>query len=173
MDGQTIFAILAGSALACFSLVMVGYSFFRGNGPAETSAIPARAADDDRVALEDLLDSIDTLELEYQLGNVPQEQYQDQLGSYRLQVAAAIKEQLERDEAPPELALEREVLHARSTADGNWRRCPQCDAPLPAPVDGDTRAASCPHCNAMLATNGASIPPIETGEESPARANSH
>ena len=37
MDGETIFAILVGAALACFSLVMVGYSFFRGTGSSTSS----------------------------------------------------------------------------------------------------------------------------------------
>ena len=77
MDGGTIFAILVGLALAVFSLVMVAYSFFRGSsanpGQAQSSPVSV-AVGDDNVGLDSIYDSIDTLELEYQLGNLPEEQ---------------------------------------------------------------------------------------------------
>ncbi len=170
MDGQIIFTILVGSALACFSLVMVGYSFFRGHEHGGPPRDPAAVAEDGSVGLEDLLDSIDTLELEYQLGNVADDQYRYQLGSYRLQVAAAIKEQLDSGDAPPELVLEREILQVRTMAAGNWRPCPQCDAPLPASSDGVTSTGSCPHCNAILSPNGLGTHEPQTAEESPSAA---
>ena len=165
MDGETIFAILVGLALAVFSLVMVSYSFFRGSStnPGQAQSSPASvSASDDGVGLDSIYDSIDTLELEYQLGNLPEDQYRQQLQAYRLEAAATIKSQLEQGAAPPELLLEQEVIAARAelrsaeSAEGTrpepvegWQACPQCDAPIPA-APGQS-VDSCPHCGASVA----------------------
>lgn len=182
MDGQTIFAILIGAALACFSLVMVGYAFFRGDSPSLSSSpvgqeadSPLQSTSDDGVGLDAIYDSIDTLELDYQLGNVPEDQYREQLQGYRLQAAVAVKSMLERGDAPPELLLEQEVLAARSSGAHRhaslhspvepveihgsvegWRACPQCDAPVP--LDD----APCPHCGAAV-VEVSPLPPGEGG----------
>ena len=158
MDGETIFAIVVGIALAAFSLVMVSYSFFRGSstssGQAQSSPSPSG---DDGVGSDSIYDSIDTLELEYQLGNLPEEQYREQLQRYRLEAAAAIKSQLEQGAAAPELLLEQEVIAARSElrsaepAEG-WQACPQCDAPIPTTLGQSSGA--CPHCSAQLSDSG-------------------
>ena len=164
MDGETIFAILVGAALGVFSLVMVAYSFFRdpsaSSGQAQSSPV-STSASDDSVGLDSIYDSIDTLELEYQLGNLPEGQYREQLQAYRLDAAAVIKSQLEQGAAPPELLLEQEVIAARAelrsteSAEGThpepaegWVPCPQCDAPIPAAL-GQSGGA-CPHCGAYL-----------------------
>ena len=150
MDGQTIFAILVGAALACFSLVMVGYSFFRDRDTKSVTTDNGFLSGDDSIGVDAILDSIDTLELEYQLGNIPEEQYLQQMRAYRLQAAVEVKGLLDRGEAPPELVLEQEVLKARSSVGESWRSCPRCDAPLPLAVDIDNGNATCPHCNAPL-----------------------
>ena len=155
MEAQTVFAILVGAALACFSLVMVGYSFFRGNEARETGPVTSTPTDDD-VGVDSILDSINTLDLEYQLGNVADDQYREQMASYRLQVALAVKSELERGDASPELFLEQEILEARAKGAGAWRSCPRCDAPLPVTSDGDAPLAACPHCNASLANGNSS-----------------
>ena len=164
MDGETIFAILVGAALGVFSLVMVAYSFFRGpstsSGQAQSSPM-SMSASDDSVGLDSIYDSIDTLELEYQLGNLPPGQYREQLQAYRLEAAAVIKSQLEQGAAPPELLLEQEVIAARAelrsaeSAEGThpelvegWQPCLQCDAPIPDAL-GQSGGA-CPHCGAYL-----------------------
>ena len=164
MDGETIVAIVAGVVLAVFSLVMVAHSFFRGS-PASSvqaqSSLTPPPVGDDSVGLDSIYDSIDTLELEYQLGNLPEDQYREQLRAYRLEAAAAIRAQLEQGAAPPELLLEQEVLTARAeirstqTSDGGvsdpaggWRACPQCDAPVPAALG--MSGGSCPHCGAPV-----------------------
>ena len=164
MDGETIFAILVGVALAAFSLVMVSYSFFRRSttDPGQVQSSPvASPSSDDGVGLDAIYDSIDTLELEYQLGNLPEGQYREQLQAYRLEAAAAIKTQLEQGEASPELLVELEVMAARAEIrsaqplDGadtdvtqDWRACPQCDAPIPAALGLSNGA--CPHCGAAV-----------------------
>ena len=159
MDGETIFAIVVGIALAVFSLVMVSYSFFRGSSTSSGQARSSQAplASGEGVALDSIYDSIDTLELEYQLGNLPEEQYREQLQRYRLEAAATIKSQLEQGAAPPELLLEQEVIAARSElrsaepAEG-WQACPQCDAPIPTTLGQSSGA--CPHCSAQLSDSG-------------------
>ena len=166
MDWETIFAILVGSALAVFSLVMVAYSFFRGSstGPTQANAqasAAAQPAGDGSVGLDSIYDSINTLDLEYHLGNLPEEQYREQLQAYRLEAAMVIKAQLEQGEAPPELLLEQEVIVARAeirSAESageahpelveGWRACPQCDAPAPAALIQSRDA--CPQCGAPL-----------------------
>lgn len=179
MEAQTVFAILVGAALACFSLVMVGYSFFRGNEareiPPVASGRPLTGSGDDEVGVDAILDSINTLDLEYQLGNVTDDQYREQMASYRMQVALAVKAQLEGGDASPELLLEQEILEARARGADGWRSCPRCDAPLPvAPPfssgkglsgDGNAPLALCPHCNASLA-NGNSPSSVEAAEVS-------
>ena len=170
MDGETVFAILAGLALAVFSLVMVAYSFFRGSSTGSGQAnpqsfAPAQSTSDDGVGLDSIYDAINTLDLEYQLGNLPEEQYREQLQAYRLEAAAVIKAQLEQGEASPDLLLEQEVMAARaeirSTRTGSetypeivegWQSCPQCDAPVPAALGQS--GGSCPHCGAYLPESG-------------------
>ena len=160
MDAQTVFAILVGAALACFSLVMVGYSFFRGNEAREIEPVastrPSTDSGDDDVGVDAIIDSINTLDLEYQLGNVTDDQYREQMASYRMQVALAVKAELEGGNASPELLLEQEILVARANGADTWRPCPQCDAPLPAAVDGDAPLDFCPHCSASLANGNSS-----------------
>ena len=170
MDGETILAILMGSALAVFSLVMVAYSFFRDSStnPAQAnvrSSGTVKPTGEDGVGLDSIYDSINTLDLEYQLGNLPEEQYREQLRAYRLEAAAIIKAQLEHGEAPPELLLEQEVMAARAEirsaesaseahpelAEG-WQDCPHCDAPIPAAIGLSNGA--CPHCGAHLSESG-------------------
>ena len=150
MDSQTVLAILVGVALACFSLVMVGYSFFRNRSPRQEAAATIPGQPDDGVGLDSLLDSLDTLELEHQLGNIPEEQYTEQLNSYRHQIALLIKSQLESEDPPPELLLEQEVLRARADGVAVWQSCPQCDAPLPVLTVDGSDAFTCPHCDASL-----------------------
>lgn len=169
MEGETVIAVLLGAALAVFSLVMVAYSFFRGNETAAPSPSPAQAVDEDGVGLDSIYDSIDTLELEYQLGNLPEDQYREQLRAYRLEAAAAIKNQLEGGAAPADLLLEQEVMAARAeirstNPAAGWQACPQCDAPIPAALaqsDG-----SCPHCGASFSSPLPGIDSAETSTDS-------
>ena len=175
MDGQTIFAILIGTALACFSLVMVGYSFFRGNESRADEPRVSFQESGDGVGLDSIYDSVDTLELEFQLGNIPEGQYREQLDSYRLQTAMAIRESIEHGNAPDELILEHEILAARSEIRSgemplDWNPCPRCDAPLPRSADGNSDGSSCPHCGAPLATGSPADPEGNRDTESPTQA---
>ena len=169
MDVQTVLAILVSVALACFSLVMVGYSFFRNRAPQHEPATVTSGQEDDGVGLDSLFDSLETLELEFQLGNIPEQEYAQQLFSHRQQIAALVKEQLERGDAAPELLLEQEILRVRAGGVAVWRSCPQCDAPLPAPSADGTGAATCPHCNAALSPAALSKEPFCATPVTPVR----
>jgi len=113
------------------------------------------------VGLDSIYDSIDTLELEYQLGNLPEGQYREQLQAYRLDAAAVIKSPLEQGAAPPELLLEQEVLAARAELHSaepaqeprpepaaGWQPRPKCDAPIPAALGQSD--GSCPNCGTSV-----------------------
>ena len=159
MDSETVLAIVFGAALAVFSLVMVCYSFVRGRkdtGPVPEfiSQMPRPETADndgpsiDGPSIDSIYESIHTLELEYQLGNLLKPQFQEQFQAYRLQAAAALKEQLENSKADPLWLLEQEVMEARSAMHDNEMVvpvCPDCSGPVPA------EASECPHCGAELA----------------------
>lgn len=115
MDSGVLLSVIFGGLLALFSLAVVGYSFLRGTGAPEAAAASDDAGmpADDELPLESLYDSLETLQLEYRLGNLPEEQYREQYESYRRQAAAIIKRQLESGAADPELRLEAEVLARR------------------------------------------------------------
>ena len=172
MDGETIIAILMGGALAGFSLFMVAYSFFRGESdraPSPESSEESNDSESDAVGvgLESIYDSIDTLDLDFQLGNIPADQHREELLAYRLEAAAIIRERIESGNAPPELLLEQDVLDARATlgslqvAETGWRSCPECDAPIPF---GDV---PCPHCGASPDADRteATIPSTESARQ--------
>ena len=102
--------------------------------------------------------AIETLELDYQLGNLPEAEYRRQLQAYRVEAAEVIRAQLEgmppdagddADAAGPESRLEREVMALRrpdaseSLPSESTAACPECDAPIPAGLRGP-----CPGCGA-------------------------
>lgn len=155
MDGETVVAIVFGAALAVFSLVMVGHSFLRGREDANSTLEPTtvepqstvKQAQGEGPSVDSIYESIYTLELEYQLGNLPEQQFQKQFQAYRLQAAAALKEQLENGQTDLLSSLEQEVLGARTTLQDNQALdpvCPDCSGP----VSSETR--DCPHCGAGI-----------------------
>ena len=166
MDGEAVIAILLGAALAIFSLVIAGYpivrdAFFR---PAERAdagddaSLPPDGDDAAGVGAESIYDAIETLELDYQLGNLPEAEYRRQLQAYRVEAAEVIRAQLDGmppdagddgDAAGPESMLEREVMALRRPDASDTlpadtaAACPECDAPIPAALRGP-----CPGCGA-------------------------
>jgi hypothetical protein len=164
MDAETVLSIIMGVALAAFSLLVVGSAFLRGQSPEEDSHVRHEPASQDfndvgEVGLDSIYESIDTLELDYQLGNVLENQYHEQLESYRLQAAAAVKRLIESGNAGPELLLEHEVLAARdSLGNGAATTCAECGEQAP-PESG-----VCPGCGAELAA-----PPVHSDGAASAR----
>lgn len=150
MDAGTALSIIFGAVLALFSIFLVAYSFVRGHRlepDSHESALP----ESDDPALGDIFDAIHTLELEYQLGRMPQEEFEGQFHAYRVQAATVLRDQLEAGRGDPAWLLEHQILLARDAqeiaggktiASGN--PCPDCSAGVP---EG---AGDCPHCGAKM-----------------------
>jgi hypothetical protein len=155
VDGETILSIILGVGLAAFSVILVGYSFLRRSD--RESAIPAAAPEMngppvpeavEALGIDSVFEAINTLELEYQLGNIPEAQYQEQLEAYRIEAAAALKTMLESGNAGPAWALEREVLEAGASVRQTSPRCPECGSLLSRYDD------TCPECGVEVAPGG-------------------
>ena len=135
-------AIIIGSILAIFTLSVVAYPFLKSRWRITPNS-PTVGRGTLAPELESVYDAICTLQLEYQLGHVPQELYQEQLRGYRLRAAAALK-RIETDRADdPEWILEQEVLAARAALRGAYL-CKTCGTATE--VVGDV----CPNCGTEL-----------------------
>ena len=139
-------ALLVGGALALFSIAIVIYPFLRRRFRFRTGS-PKSEARPTAPELEAIYDGIRTLQLEYQLGRVPEYLYREQLQSYRVQAATALRQEVTEQTSDPERLFEQEVLVARavlSSANGGPRPCPNCRS-LAAPG-----LTLCPECGAQL-----------------------
>ena len=100
--------LLVAVALVVLSIGVLIYPFVRGRIQSEHGEqVPVPVMGE----VEDILDAIRTLQLEFQLGNVPEPQYRKELRAYRMQAAAMLRDQMEPQDAG--LELEQEVLMAR------------------------------------------------------------
>lgn len=149
MDAGVALSIFFGAALAVFSTFWVGYSLVRGNRP-EPHVNENTLPESDDPALSDIFDAIRTLELEFQLGRMPQEEFQGQFQAYRVQAATVLRDQLEAGRGDPAWLLEQEILLARNgqeNANGAQVRnvpCPDCSVAVPENV------GNCPNCGAEM-----------------------
>ena len=138
-------ALILGALLAAFSIAVVAYPFLK-------SRLQARPGDRGLYAygvteLENIHDAIRTLQLEYQLGQVPETVYREHLRDYRLQAATTLRQRMKDQAGPPDWLLEQEVLVARATrrvTNGGPRPCPGCRSLL------STEMRVCPECGAQL-----------------------
>ena len=124
-------AIIIGAVLCLFSIAVLLYPFFkapRAGSVAESLENAGLENDGESPQkLESVYQAIRTLQLEHQLGRVPDGSYKDQLDAYRLEAAEILRSRAlaqpvgkdaiqdprasaESDEA----ALEREILLARA-----------------------------------------------------------
>ena len=82
--------------------------------------------------LESIYEAIRTLQLERELGSVPEGLYREQLNSYRLQAAMILREQEEAQVISGEAALEEEIRLARAglaRIANEESLCPNCARP--------------------------------------------
>ena len=145
MEAETVISISFGAILAVFSFAVAGYSFVRDRKT--LSVDNASSLDYDAQALADIFDAINTLDLEFQLGRLPQEQFQEQFQAYRIQAANVLRDQLEAGRGDPAWVLEQEILLARNakeSSDGRIVACPDCSAAVL------ESAVNCPHCGAEM-----------------------
>jgi len=113
-------------------------------------------APDEGPDLETIYEAIQTLQLEHQLGNVPQGLYREQLGAYRRQAALLLRRQTELLGQDDDRVLEQEIMLARASlplsllgrSNGSTASCPNCGATFGV---GLTR---CPECGVELAPVG-------------------
>ena len=127
-------ALIIGTILALLSLGVAVYPFARrrlgmdkaaraaaAGGMAGAETETETAAGPDTASLADIYAAIRTLQLERELGRIPEGLYQEQLNDYRLQAALALRrqEQEQQSAAAPagrdaDAALEAEIQAARA-----------------------------------------------------------
>jgi hypothetical protein len=137
-------AIFIGAVLAVLSIAVIVYPFLKSHGSGRQRA-PLAGVDPDIPDLDAIYEAIRTLQLEHQLGNIPQGLYQEQLDSYRIQAALALKQQMEAQDE--DWSLEQEIMLARSSLaqiNGHATPCPNCSAMV------SVALTQCPECNTEL-----------------------
>ena len=146
----TIGAILALLGIAVALYPFLRYRFF-GQSTFDDLAPPDVAAADVAEAapeeLEAIYQSIRTLQLERELGNIPEGLYREQLNGYRMQAARLLRELEQKSASGGDWTLEEEIRVARSGLYGGpagGLPCPNCGRPAPA------GAGDCPECGAAL-----------------------
>ena len=121
--------LIVGILLAVFSLAVVAYPLITGHCSRRRSLIDTDTSEH-MVKLEAVYAAIETLMLEYQLGNIPQELYQVQLNDYRLQAAEFLRQRDQDESENPDSLLEQEILDAR-LAMGQMDDSPEDTPPRP------------------------------------------
>ncbi len=113
-------ALIIGVVLAVISVIVVVYPFLQRKGRASGEGIaggpdPAPESAPNLVTdeLDSLLEAMRTLQLDHQLDKIPDGIYQEQLRTYRLRAAGALRRQVEARTGDPDRDLEREVWMVR------------------------------------------------------------
>ncbi len=144
---EPIMLVVAGM-LASLCVIAVLHPFLRRGSSDDAGATDSDTATS-YAELESLLDSIQTLQLEYQVGNVPEDAYREQLLAYRLEAASLLRRIDESRTLDPEQDLERQVLLARLSSNGVNGAVPDCaGCGTPLPGEGKT----CPGCGQSRST---------------------
>ena len=139
-------AIFIGAVLAVLSIAVIVYPFLKSHASGR-QRVPLAGTDSDTPDLDAIYEAIRTLQLEHQLGNIPQGLYREQLDSYRIQAALALKQQMESQAQDEDWSLEQEIMLARSSlaqANGHAMPCPNCGATV------SVALTQCPECNTEL-----------------------
>ena len=167
--------LVLGAALAVLSIAIVCYPFLKARSGSRSVELsepgnPSLGSMADAEMPDRWYDAIRILQLEYQLGKVPEETYQEQLREYRLRAAAALRQRIEAAEAagesfpgrtvpPPdaERLLEQEILVARAAlfgGNGRSQACTCCGGSV------EQEVSECPWCHARLTLPGPGAPGI-------------
>lgn len=123
-------ALVIGTVLALLSVAVAVYPFARRRLGWDKADNPAAAGTNekspepgaDTASLADLYAAIRTLQLERELGSIPDDLYREQLADYRIQAALALRQQEQaagglgiEPAAPGDAELEREIQAARAS----------------------------------------------------------
>ena len=120
-------AYIIGLIIAAVSVALVAAPFFRQRGKSkEPEVLPAQIEARDK--RRRIYQEMDTIQLDYDMGNIDEAQYQQQIQPYRLEAASVIREQQKDGQKIAGNALEEEIKAFRSTrASGKaLDTCPNC-----------------------------------------------
>ena len=132
--------------MAVFSFSLVYYTFMRVRQYGGFESNSFVKADDPELA--GIFEAIKTLDLEYQLDRVSDEEFQAQFQAYRLEAAVVLKNQLESGRGDAAWALEQEILLALGDQDSVSSKLTVCSDCSAAVLEG---IPACPHCGAEMA----------------------
>ena len=158
-------ALTIGAILALMGIAVAVYPFLRrrflSHAPVDFAVPDPGSSIEDGPPSSDLLqsiyDSIRTLQLERELGNVPEGLYREQLHALRIQAAMLLRERELAQGEEQDWAIEEEVRVARA---GLYRptdvsfACPNCGRLAPAGVE------YCQECEAVLAPSEQAQSPV-------------
>ncbi len=137
-----------GLVFAFFAILVLAWPILRRSRSAPNPAPPPDALSEVAQRRARIYDDIKTLALDYELGNVPSEEYSAKLAAFRLEAARALRdqEQLHQAQAGLEDDLERDVLELRRSW-GSVTKTVLCEV---CGKDVDAAAALCPRCELPL-----------------------
>ena len=136
-------AIFIGALLALLSVAVIMLPFLkRWQGTRKTVLL--NGFDETIREREAIYETVRTLRLDYEMGNVGEDEFKAQLQSYRLQAADVLRKMERLRDV--ERQVEEEVLSLRKSlgsADGT-KLCVECSNPVP------PEGRLCPHCGADI-----------------------
>jgi len=140
-------AVIIGITLALLCVSVAAYPFFKNRSDRkEGPPVPIAEVTD----MESLYEAIQTLQLEHQIGKVPEELYREQFQSYRLQLAVALRDQDQTRNLQDALEAEISAVGIAMYGDvGVSIPCPGCSSSV------DASLGRCPECGTALVTPGA------------------
>ena len=135
--------------------MVAAYPFWRRNaasGPerglnAETGPEPSAEPVLGPERLDTIYEAIRTLQLEREIGNIPEGLYREQMGLYRREAALLLRDYEREQAGNPDWALEEEVKVARAALNSaavSDQPCPNCARPV------RPGATVCPECSAPI-----------------------
>ena len=109
--------LLIGAALALICIVILAYPLFKSQSSGQRVRSVADG-DLEPKELESVYQNIRILRLDFQMGNVAESSFREQMNDYRLQAALALRRSAEAVDGDAEQLLEHELLLARFALDG-------------------------------------------------------
>ena len=142
-----------GLVFAFVAILVLAWPILRRGRAGRGAATPPDALSEIARLRARIYDDIKTLALDYELGNVPAEEYNAKLAAFRLEAARALRdqEQLQQAHAALEDDLERETLELRKSW-GSVTETMLCEV---CGKEVDARAALCPRCELPLGQEAA------------------
>jgi hypothetical protein len=137
-------ALLLGLLLALASIALLAWPILRRKQTVSSSALSLDSLEDLQWRQHQVYDEIKTLILDYELGNIPPEEYEERLGAYRLGAADLLRQQerLQHELTYLEGELEDRVLALRMS----WGTVKAVTICVGCGGEMDLNAVLCPRC---------------------------